>query len=78
MQTGKKKLVLDHVIVQKMDEKETGEDVSSILSFGARALFEQDGQENKDITCASMISSHLLDAHSETSHEQIPRTMLIA
>lgn len=41
MQTGKKKLVLDHLIVQKMDDESgTKEDVQSILMFGAQALFE--------------------------------------
>ncbi|OBZ79352.1 Chromatin remodeling factor mit1 [Grifola frondosa] len=43
MQTGKKKLVLDHLIVQKMDDdSESHEDVKSILMFGAKALFEAD------------------------------------
>ena len=41
MQTGKKKLVLDHLIVQKInDDSESKEDVQSILMFGAKALFE--------------------------------------
>ncbi|KDQ19888.1 hypothetical protein BOTBODRAFT_27309 [Botryobasidium botryosum FD-172 SS1] len=42
VQTGKKKLVLDHLIVQKMDE-EPGEDIKSILTFGAKALFTDEG-----------------------------------
>lgn len=42
MQTGKKKLVLDHLIVQKMDDESgSREDVQSILLFGAKALFEE-------------------------------------
>ncbi|RPD57040.1 hypothetical protein L227DRAFT_552450 [Lentinus tigrinus ALCF2SS1-6] len=42
MQTGKKKLVLDHLIVQKMDDEGSSkEDVKSILMFGAEALFEE-------------------------------------
>ncbi|EIW64252.1 uncharacterized protein TRAVEDRAFT_158327 [Trametes versicolor FP-101664 SS1] len=42
MQTGKKKLVLDHLIVQKMDDESgSKEDVQSILMFGAKALFEE-------------------------------------
>ncbi|KAK2461624.1 hypothetical protein APHAL10511_006087 [Amanita phalloides] len=41
MQIGKKKLVLDHLIVQKMDDEDSvGEDVQSILTFGAKKLFE--------------------------------------
>ncbi len=49
MQTGKKKLVLDHLIVQKMDEEDS--DVQSILTFGAQALFEEDGASARDIHC---------------------------
>ncbi|PIL31731.1 hypothetical protein GSI_06435 [Ganoderma sinense ZZ0214-1] len=42
MQTGKKKLILDHLIVQKMDDESgSREDVQSILLFGAKALFEE-------------------------------------
>ncbi|OSD03298.1 hypothetical protein PYCCODRAFT_1434714 [Trametes coccinea BRFM310] len=45
MQTGKKKLVLDHLIVQKMDDESgTEEDVQSILMFGAKALFEDNAE----------------------------------
>ena len=52
MQTGKKKLVLDHLIVQNMDDNEGEKDVHSILLFGAQALFEQgDAQSAKDIHC---------------------------
>lgn len=49
MQTGKKKLALDHLIVQKMDEEEISSDLQSILTFGAKALFDE--SENNDITC---------------------------
>ena len=52
MQTGEKKLVLDHLIVQKMDDEDSDEDVKSILMFGAQALFEQgDSQSARDIHC---------------------------
>ncbi|GJJ09860.1 hypothetical protein Clacol_004084 [Clathrus columnatus] len=40
VQTGKKKLALDHLIVQKMDEGEIPNDLQSILTFGTKALFE--------------------------------------
>ena len=44
VQIGKKKLSLDHLIIEKMDtENEEEVDVESILKFGARALFEDDG-----------------------------------
>jgi len=58
MQTGKKKLVLDHLIVQKMDNDDSaGDDLQSILTFGARALFEDGDQSSKDITCEYMASA---------------------
>jgi chromodomain-helicase-DNA-binding protein 4 len=47
---GKKKLVLDHLIVQKMDDNENTEDVRSILSYGARALFE-DKESGTELNC---------------------------
>lgn len=52
MQIGKKKLVLDHLIVQKMDDDEEngGENVQSILTYGAQALFESEGA-SRDIIC---------------------------
>ncbi|KAF8560206.1 hypothetical protein OG21DRAFT_38190 [Imleria badia] len=50
VQAGKKKLVLDHLIVQKMDDDENGgDDLRSILTFGAKALFEEGNQGSKDI-----------------------------
>ena len=52
MQTGKKKLVLDHLIVQNMDDNDSDKDVQSILMFGAQTLFEQgDAQTSRDIHC---------------------------
>lgn len=53
MQTGKKKLVLDHLIVQKMEKDDSKEDVKSILTFGAQTLFsDNENQVSRDITCA--------------------------
>jgi hypothetical protein len=53
MQTGKKKLVLDHLIVQKMDDEDSvGDDVQSILMHGAQALFSDDpDQASREIHC---------------------------
>lgn len=75
MQTGKKKLVLDHLIVQKMDDGEgSKEDVQSILMFGAKALFEDQDSEERQIHCKccylisesreSTISHRFGDRHS--------------
>ena len=61
MQTGKKKLVLDHLIVQKMDDDDAaGENVQSILTYGAQALFEsEDSSSAKDIVCTWLFLSLL-------------------
>jgi len=51
MQIGKKKLALDHLIVQSMEnEAENSDDVQSILLYGAKALFEPESEQN-DIHC---------------------------
>lgn len=46
---GKKKLLLDHVIVQNMDDEEPIEDLTSMLLSGAKHLF--DGQDENDVVC---------------------------
>ena len=63
MQIGKKKLVLDHLIVQKMDDEETaGEDVQSILTYGAQTLFDAD-QDSREIVCEDLPCLCLLTFH---------------
>jgi chromodomain-helicase-DNA-binding protein 4 len=43
MQIGKKKMALDHVLIEKMDaEDDGGVDLESILRHGAEALFDDD------------------------------------
>lgn len=42
MQKGKKKLALDHVLIERMEADEDEEDLESILRHGAQALFEDD------------------------------------
>lgn len=56
MQVGKKKLVLDHLIVQKMDDEEDGNIIQSTLTFGAQALFEEQGDQSREITCTFVLS----------------------
>ncbi|KAF9015550.1 SNF2 family N-terminal domain-containing protein [Cyathus striatus] len=60
MQIGKKKLVLDHLIVQKMDDDEEngGENVQSILTYGAQALFDQG---SKDISYSDQDIEKLIE-----------------
>ncbi|KAI8990487.1 SNF2 family N-terminal domain-containing protein [Trametes punicea] len=68
MQTGKKKLVLDHLIVQKMDDESgTKEDVQSILMFGAKALFE----ENEESAAREIhYSEHDIDSLIEKTEKE--------
>ncbi|KAL4268111.1 AB hydrolase superfamily protein [Pleurotus pulmonarius] len=50
MQMGKKKLALEHLIVKKMeDDDSAGEDIHSILTYGARALFDDSEGASKDV-----------------------------
>lgn len=55
MQMGKKKLALEHLIVKKMeDDDSAGEDIHSILTYGARALFDDSEGASKDVICTSI------------------------
>ncbi|ORX91536.1 hypothetical protein K493DRAFT_286696 [Basidiobolus meristosporus CBS 931.73] len=43
LQVGKKKLVMDHLVIERMDNKDMkNSEVDSILRFGAKALFAED------------------------------------
>ena len=60
MQIGKKKMVLDHVLIQQMDhEDDAGMDLESILRHGAEALFNDDNKG--DIIYDSASVDKLLD-----------------
>ncbi|OLN85976.1 Chromatin remodeling factor mit1 [Colletotrichum chlorophyti] len=48
MQIGRKKMALDHVLIEAMDDEGEPDDLESILKFGASALFSED-QNDKDI-----------------------------
>ena len=55
MQIGKKKMALDHVLIQQMDqEDEAGMDLESILRHGAGALFDDDNTEDIHYDSASV------------------------
>lgn len=67
-QIAKKKMVLDHLIVETMEEESIEDlDVESILKFGAQALFEEDN--SKKITYDSMAIDKLLDRSQATTKE---------
>lgn len=61
LQIGKKKMALEHVVVERMNEteEEQVEDIESILKFGAEALFADD--DSKDVHYDSAAIDSLLD-----------------
>ncbi|KAL2799223.1 hypothetical protein BJX66DRAFT_277543 [Aspergillus keveii] len=60
MQIGKKKMVLDHVLIDRMTaEDDDGQDLESILRHGAQALFDDD--DSKDVIYTSESVDKLLD-----------------
>jgi chromodomain-helicase-DNA-binding protein 4 len=61
MQIGRKKMALDHVLIERMDkEDDAGEDLESILRHGTKALFEEDSAA-QDIVYDSASVDKLLD-----------------
>ncbi|KAI8640052.1 P-loop containing nucleoside triphosphate hydrolase protein [Parasitella parasitica] len=61
LQIGKKKMALEHVVVERMkaEEEEQIEDLESILKFGTEALFDDD--DSKDIRYDETAIDNLLD-----------------
>ncbi|KAF8578409.1 hypothetical protein K439DRAFT_1663741 [Ramaria rubella] len=69
VQTGKRKLALDHLIVQKMDDENAGDDVQSILTFGAKAVFEN--SETNDINYSEVDIENLI-TRTEKEGDEAP------
>jgi SNF2 family DNA or RNA helicase len=59
MQKGKKKLALDHVLIERMEADEDEDNLESILQHGAAALFDED--DSGDIHYDSPSIDKLLD-----------------
>lgn len=61
LQIAKKRIALEHVVVEKMNdtEEENFEDIESILKYGTEALFSDDGPT--DITYDTAAIENLLD-----------------
>ena len=60
MQIGKKKMALDHVLIEQMDaDDDAGTDLESVLRHGAQALFDDD--TTRDIIYDSASVDKLLD-----------------
>ena len=65
MQIGKKKMALDHALIESMDDDDlAGDDLESILKHGAQALFNDD-YEKKSINYDSAAVDALLDRTDE-------------
>ncbi|EAW10769.1 putative chromatin remodeling complex subunit (Chd3) [Aspergillus clavatus NRRL 1] len=77
MQIGKKKMVLDHVLIDRMiSEEDDGRDLESILRHGAQALFDDDN--SGDVHYDSESVDKLLDRsqaeQAKTSDETAPES----
>ena len=74
MQLGKKKMALDHVLIEQMDSLEPdGNDLESVLRFGAEALFKDD--ETHDIHYDSASVDRLLDrSQAENTDSGVDKT----
>ena len=60
MQIGKKKMALDHVLIEQMDAEDIdSNDLESVLRFGAEAIFKDDSTQ--DIQYDSLSVDKLLD-----------------
>jgi SNF2 family DNA or RNA helicase len=70
VEKSKKKMVLDHLVVDKMGETNIeSEDVESIIKFGLKALFDEDSAP-KDIVYDSAAVDELLDRETIFSSDE--------
>jgi chromodomain-helicase-DNA-binding protein 4 len=68
MQIGRKKMALDHVLIERMDrEDDAGEDLESILRHGAQALFEDDSAVEDIVYDSASVDRLLVRSHIENT-----------
>ncbi|KAJ5929542.1 hypothetical protein N7454_006492 [Penicillium verhagenii] len=72
MERGKKKLTLDHVLIERMEDEEDEEDLESILRHGAQALFNDD--HSADIHYDSASIDKLLDRSQAEKADEMKRS----
>lgn len=66
MQIGRKKMALDHVLIERMDrEDDAGEDLESILRHGAQALFEDDSTVEDIVYDSASVDRLLVRSRNE-------------
>ncbi|CAN8106384.1 unnamed protein product [Discula destructiva] len=73
MQIGRKKMALDHALIESMDRKEDdpGEDLESILKHGAEALFSDSNDDQEVIKYDAEAIDKLLD-RSQIKNPEYP------
>ncbi|KAJ5281098.1 hypothetical protein N7478_006470 [Penicillium angulare] len=69
MERGKKKMALDHVLIDRMEEEEDDTDLESILRHGAAALFNDDDPGDHSYDSESM--DKLLDRSQVEKAEKV-------
>lgn len=68
MQIGRKKMALDHVLIESMDrEDDGGEDLESILRHGAQALFEDETKVEGIVYDSASVDALLERSHIENT-----------
>ncbi|KAG4304418.1 hypothetical protein PORY_002128 [Pneumocystis oryctolagi] len=70
LEGARRKMVLDHLIIESMDEKnETNIDYQSILSFGAKSLFEDQNKDQEISYNDNEIENLLIQSENDFSKE---------
>ncbi|KAG5513432.1 hypothetical protein PMAC_001496 [Pneumocystis sp. 'macacae'] len=70
LEEARRKMVLDHLIIESMDEKsETSIDYQSILSFGAKSLFEDQSDDQEIYYNDSEIENLLIQSEKDLLKE---------
>lgn len=68
MQIGRRKMALDHVLIESMDrEDDAGDDLESILRHGAQALFEDDSTVEGIVYDSASVDRLLERSHIENT-----------
>ncbi|KAK9767176.1 hypothetical protein K7432_003206 [Basidiobolus ranarum] len=63
LQVGKKKIVMDHLVIEKMDHEDMNKSqVDSILKFGAKALFSEDIEPNQSTHTAIKYDDNAIES----------------
>lgn len=69
MEKGKKKVALEHVLIERLQDEEEDEDLESILRHGAQALFDEDDDNEDDHYTSEMVDALLVRSHSEPNDQ---------